>query len=359
MPKILIMGAGAVGCFIGGVLAAGGHPVTLVGRSPLMDKIAGAGLTIRWPEVSPQIVSPQTATSVDELNERYDFVLVTVKSSGTATAARQLTALPGVESSQTYLVSFQNGIGNEEQLAAVFDPEKVIAGTITIPIAVPTVGIIEVSKAKGGLGLASLDASQPVDLLAEGLNRAGLTTRVYADYRAMKWSKLLLNIVTNASSAILNLPPAQIIARSDLFDLEIEALREGVEVMQAQNMGPVKLPGYPVDWLAGLVAARWLPPAVKRATLRPFMRGGRGTKMPSLQVDLAAGRTTSEIGVLNGAIVQAGQRLGLATPVNQVLTDILNSIVSGRSPWTDYRDQPEKLIAAVKAASYQLQQDQT
>jgi 2-dehydropantoate 2-reductase len=355
LTKILIMGAGAVGCFVGGVLADGGHQVTLLGRPPLMNIVASAGLTIRWPERSPQTVRPQTATMVDELDDRYDFILVTVKSPGTATAARQLTDLPGIELGQTYLVSFQNGLGNEEQLAAVFGPEKVIAGTITIPIAVPDVGVIEVSKAKGGLGVASLDASRPVDLLAEALNRAGLTTRVYADYRAMKWSKLLLNIVTNASSAILNLPPAQIIARSDLFDLEIEALREGVEVMQAQNIGAVKLPGYPVNWLAGLVAARWLLPAVKRSILRPFMLGGRGSKMPSLHIDLAAGRTTSEIEVLNGAIVQAGQRSGIATPVNQVFTDILNSIVSGRSPWTDYRDQPEKLIAAAKAASYQLQ----
>lgn len=359
MPKILIMGAGAVGCFVGGSLAAGGYQVTLVGRPPLMDKIATAGLTIRWPEHSPQTIMPQTATSVDELNDTYDFILVTVKSPGTTAAARQLTALPVAESSQTYLVSLQNGIGNEEQLAAIFGSKRIIAGTITIPIAVPDLGVIEVSKAKGGLGLASLDSSQPVHLLADAFNRAGLVTPVYADYRAMKWSKLLLNIVTNASSAILNLPPAQIIARSDLFDLEIEALREGVEVMQAQNIRTVRLPGYPVDWLARLVSARWLPPAVKRAILRPFMLGGRGAKMPSLQIDLAAGRTTSEIEVLNGAIVQAGQRVGVATPVNQAFTDILNGIVSTESTWVDYQSQPAKLIAAVRAAPLHLQQDKS
>jgi 2-dehydropantoate 2-reductase len=77
------------------------------------------------------------------------------------------------------------------------------------------------------------------------------------------------------------------------------------------------------------------------------MASGRGTKMPSLQIDLAAGRSTSEINVLNGAIVQAGQKLGIPTPVNRALTEILNGLVSGQLNWADYQGQPGKLIEAV------------
>jgi ketopantoate reductase len=69
--------------------------------------------------------------------------------------------------------------------------------------------------------------------------------------------------------------------------------------------------------------------------------------MPSLQIDLVAGRSSSEVGVLNGAIVKAGQKFEIATPVNQVLTDILSGLVSGRLAWTDYQEQPEKLLRAV------------
>jgi 2-dehydropantoate 2-reductase len=163
----------------------------------------------------------------------------------------------------------------------------------------------------------------------------------------MKWSKLMLNIVNNASSAILDEPPARIIAHPRLFDLEIEALRECVLVMKAQGLDAVSLPGYPVDWLARLVTATWLPRPITRAILRPFLRSGRGTKMPSLQIDLAAERATSEIGVLNGAIVDAGQQVGVATPVNRALTDILTGLVSKKLHWADYRGQPEKLIEAV------------
>ena len=69
--------------------------------------------------------------------------------------------------------------------------------------------------------------------------------------------------------------------------------------------------------------------------------------MPSLQIDLAAGRSTSEINVLNGAIVEAGQKFGVATPVNQALTEVLSGLVSGRLAKGEYQNQPEKLIEAV------------
>lgn len=350
--KILVMGAGAIGCFVGGYLAAGGQHVTLLGRPPLMQKIAHQGLKLHWPERAAQTVFPQTAVALPP-NPDYDFILLTVKAPDTARAIEDLTAVQDLAGlinlpdlgAKSYLVSLQNGIGNEEQLAAAFGSDRVIAGTITIPIQTPQPGVIEVSKAKGGLGLAALQPGQPVRKLAEALNQAGLPTLIYADWQAMKWSKLLLNMVNNATSAILNQPPRQIIAQNNLFDLEIEALAEAVRVMQAQNIRAVKLPGYAVNWLAQLVSADWLPRPITRAILRPSMASGRGSKMPSLQIDLAAGRLTSEINVLNGAVVRAGEKLGLATPVNQRLTETMNGLVSGQLNWADYQNRPEKLLS--------------
>jgi 2-dehydropantoate 2-reductase len=346
MLKILVIGAGAIGCFVGGRLAGAGHQVTLVGRPALMEKITAGGLVLRHPAQPEQTVFPQTATSLAELSGVYSFILVTVKAPDTAKVIEELAAA-SLELSESYLVSLQNGIGNEALLAGAFGPQRVMAGTVTIPISVPGPGVIEVSKDKGGLGLALLQPGQPVGRLAEALKKAGLTTQVYEDERAMKWSKLLLNIVNNASSAILNQPPAEIIGRPDLFDLEIKALREGVAVMRAAGISPVNLPGYPVVWLARLVSAGWLPAPLKRAILRPFMLSGRGTKMPSLQIDLAAGRPSSEINVLNGAIVRAGQQAGIPTPVNQALTEILSGLVSGEVAWSTYQDQPARLLEAV------------
>ncbi len=343
MLNILVMGAGAIGCFVGGTLAANGHNVTLVGRPALMDHIAGHGLSILWPGKAPQQTFLQTATAVPLAGSPYDFILLTVKSPATAAAAQELSAL---RLDGTSIVSLQNGIGNEELLADKFVPERIVAGTITIPIEVPDVGTIRVSKAKGGLGLASLRAGRPEELLATALNASGLTTLTYPDYRAMKWSKLLLNIVNNASSAILNQRPTEIISQPELFNLEIAALREGVAVMQALGINAVKLPGYPVQWLARLVSARWLPLPAQRAILRPFMRSGRGSKMPSLHIDLASGRSSSEIEALNGAIVAAGRQVGVPTPVNRALTQIMSGLIAGQLDWADYQHHPERLLQA-------------
>jgi len=347
MLKILVIGAGAIGCFVGGRLAAAGQEVTLVGRPALTGKIAADGLCLQHPVLPEQTVRPQTVTSLKDLSAGYDFILVSVKSPDTPGVIDDLAA-SGLPLTNTHIVSLQNGIGNEEMLADAFGREKVIAGTITIPISVPDLGVIKVSKDKGGLGLAPLSPAQPVQRLANAFNEAKLTTPVYKNYQAMKWSKVLLNIVNNASSAILDEPPAQIIANPDLFNLEIEALREGVAVMTAQGFGAVKLPGYPADWLARLVSINWLPLSAKRAILRPFMVSGRGTKMPSLNIDLTAGRTTTEVTVLNGAIVKAGQKTGTATPVNKALTNILTGIVAHKTAWAEYRHQPKKLLQAVK-----------
>lgn len=347
MLNILVFGAGAIGCFVGGHLAAAGHQVTLLGRPPLMEEIVREGLTIYWPDRPPCIAKPQTAHHLGQLSVPFDYVLLTVKAPDTPRALAQLASHRTLLE-KGYIVSLQNGLGNEEQIVTTFGVKQCIAGTITIPIQVIRPGVIEVSKPKGGLGLAPLDQVEPAKRLATALNGAGLATVLYADYRAMKWSKLLLNIVNNATSAILDQTPAEIIDQRPLFNLEIEALREGVQVMQAQGIEAVKLPGYRVDWLARLVSARWLPPVLKRALLRPAMQSGRGSKMPSLHLDLAAGRSTSEIKALNGAIAQAGQQVGVPTPVNQTLTAILSDLIAGKIDRATYRRQPERLLQAVQ-----------
>ena len=346
--NILVIGAGAIGCFVGGRLAATENQVTLVGRPALMAKIAAEGLTLRHPVLPPQQVFPQTATTLEALAGTYDFIFVTVKAPDTGQIIEQLKGA-GWPLDQSYLVSWQNGLGNEERLAESFGPQRVIAGTVTIPISTPDRGVVEISKDKGGLGLAPLSPGQPVQSLAEALAEARLITHIYEDYRGMKWSKLLLNIINNASSAILNQPPAEIIAQPELFNLEIEALQEALAVMGALGIKVVKLPGYPVNWLARLLKAP-LPLALKRAILRPFMLSGRGSKMPSLQIDLEAGRSVSEIEVLNGAIVRAGQQASLPTPVNQALTCTLNRLVSRELDWQEYQRRPDRLLEAVAAA---------
>ena len=158
----------------------------------------------------------------------------------------------------------------------------------------------------------------------------------------MKWSKMLTNLGANASSAILDMSPVEIFAHPGLYRLEIGQLRESLQVMAAEGSKVVDLPGTPVRLLA--FAVRYLPLAVSRPLLGRAIGGGRGGKMPSFHIDLHAGRGKSEVGFLNGAVVQAGERTNIPTPVNNLLYEKLRALTRGDIPIEHYRGKPEKLI---------------
>ena len=111
--------------------------------------------------------------------------------------------------------------------------------------------------------------------------------------------------------------------------------------MAAQGIHPVDLPKLPVRALA--LALR-LPPFLARPVLVKVVGGGRGGKMPSFHIDLHAGRRTSEVEWLQGAVVRYGEKFGVPTPVNRLLTETLLALVRGEVPITEFSHQPEKLI---------------
>jgi 2-dehydropantoate 2-reductase len=158
----------------------------------------------------------------------------------------------------------------------------------------------------------------------------------------MKWSKMLTNLIANATSAILDMSPAEIFANPDLYRLEIEQLRETLAVMQVKNIQVVDLPGTPVRLLA--FAVRYLPLVISRPFLSKAVGGGRGGKMPSFHMDLHSGRGKSEVDYLNGAVVRAGKETGVPTPVNQLLTETLLKLTNGETALTEFAHQPEQLL---------------
>ena len=339
------MGAGAIGCLVGGQLATAGCEVTLLGRARLAQAIQPAGLHLKWPDAAHQTVHPHAVQNLANLADLsvFELVLVTVKSFDTQKAVQPLA---GKLSPLAQVLSLQNGVGNEELIAKLLPGQPILAGSITLPVMVPQIGTIVVSKNKGGIGLASMTAGAVVDDVAKYLQMAGFTVATYRDYRSLKWSKLMMNIIGNASSAILDMPPGQSLVHKKIFDLELDALRETVKVMVAQNIKVVALPGYPMPWLAQ--ALRWLPNALLRRILKRVMVGGRGDKLPSLQLDLRQGRKRSEISVLNEVVAVEGKKLGLPVPVNSGLSDILSGIISGRLNGDQYRGKPDLLWAQIQ-----------
>jgi len=340
--KLLFFGAGAIGSYIGGSLALAGCDVAYVERPEPAESLRREGLTLALGSQTYRLPLRMVFTSALEALLEYapDLVVFALKSYDTESAIEPLRALAG---RLPPAVCLQNGVGNEEALEEVFGPGQVIAGTVTSAVGRGRAGEITLER-KRGVGLAAGHAlSRP---LAQAMNRAGLNARLYTKARAMKWSKLLTNLTANASSAILGLAPRAIFSDPRLFRVERGMLRECLRVMRAGGTDAVDLPGTPVKMLA--FAVEKLPQALAQPALTRAVGGGRGGKLPSFYLDLHSGRGRTEVEWLNGAVAREGARLGVPTPVNRLLTDLLMRLADGREQMQDFLFKPEKLLASLK-----------
>jgi 2-dehydropantoate 2-reductase len=270
-----------------------------------------------------------------------DLAIIAVKSYDTDGAIETLRrALPA--GSDATLLTPQNGVGNEERLAGAFGADRIVAGALTVPLERRPDGAI-VAANRGGLALAPVGGVAHNWLLA-ALGRTPIPLKVVSDYRALKWSKLALNVVANASCAILDILPARLVKLDGPFGLEIDAMRETRAVMAALDLRAVDLPRYP---LRALQAVATLPRPLAERLLANRIAGARGHKPPSLLLDVRAGRGLTEVGVLNGAVAAAGARAGVATPVNAVFTQLTELVARDPSARERYRNDPAALLAAV------------
>ena len=343
-PRFLLFGAGAVGSLLGAKLAATGSEVTLVGRPPHVEAVTRDGLrTMVAGKVSNQAVRAARQT-VAEAGGPFDFVFLTVKGYDTLDAIDQLAPLlkPG-----TILGSFQNGVGNEETIVAAVPDQALLAGSLTLPVSPDEPGLVHQHSRRGGVALAPVSPEVNVGPLVRKLSDAGLKARRYTDFRSMKWSKLLLNILGNAQSAILDLPPSHVFSDSELFRYERSAFIEAVAVMDRMRLPVVALPGFPVP---NLRRAMNLPPLLAQMILEPRIGGARGNKMPSLWWDLSRGKGRTEAAYLNGAVVDAGRQHDVPTPVNSVLWALLEKVTKSTAEWERYRRQPERLKQLLRTA---------
>lgn len=338
--RVLIVGAGAIGSLVGHRLARAGHEVTLVGRRPFVAVVRARGLGVEdGGQVTWATNVGAVTSALDVADESFDLVVLTVKAYDATEAAAQVEPLArrGVP-----ILVLQNGVGGEEAAAAILGGAAILSAVITLSVEVLEPGLVCLATVRGGIGLAPTVPGQSVAELNQVFREAGFRTSVYRDYRAMKWAKLLLNIVANASPAILDMFPDEVFADDRLFDLEQAALREAVAVMRALNLRPVSLPGYPVPLFAWAICS--LPACILHPILRRVIVSGRGGKMPSLHMDLSRGKGKSEVAYLNGAVVRYAQELWLDVPVNRALHSVLMGIVRGEIPWEEYRGQPERLL---------------
>ena len=340
---ILVYGAGAIGGYLGGTLALAGHRVTLIGRPAPAEAIRRDGLLITQTNQTrraPVQVASDLESALSGM-AACDLVILGMKSYDLANAATRLAAIcPGAR-----VMGTQNGIGVEEIVAAQFGPDSTLSGAITIPISRVAPNHLVVERPGRGLGIAPVAAGQEIGRWVELFRAAGVNAGALADYRAMKWSKAFLNIMGNATSAILNRPPAAVYRDGALFDLEMRMLREMRAVMQRLGIAVINLPGASARPLARSLA--YAPRFLLRAVFTQVIVHGRGDKMPSFHIDLAAGKGRSEVAFNNGAIAAAGRAAGVATPVNRALNETLLRLSNGAVERTYFDGRPDRLLAVV------------
>src|SRR5512143_3882498 len=203
--KILSFGAGAIGTYIGGSLALAGHQLVFLEQGPAVTELRNRGLRLdltldsrrRLHEAS--VVPPETFVTAGSLDEAlrygpFDVALFALKSFDTAAAVDEMRPFAGRLPAVWCL---SNGVDNEPVLAELLGAERVIAGSVTTAVGRRAAGDIVMERQRGvGMGL-----SHPISLrLAEAGNQAYLRVRLYTDSLAMKWSKMLTNLVANPAS---------------------------------------------------------------------------------------------------------------------------------------------------------------
>ena len=293
--QIAVMGAGAVGCYYGGMLARAGHDVVLIGRPEHVAAIEREGLRLETQSFDERI---RVRASMEASAVRgATLVFFCVKSTDTDSAA--LAIKPYLDA-DALVLSLQNGVENADRLRALL-PQEVAAAVVYIGTEMAGPGHVK----HHGRGELVIEPFKTSDIVARTLIAAGVPTAISDNVRGELWAKLILNCVYNALSAITQMPYGQLVKGDGIPAVIRDIVDECVAVAHADG---VRIPG-DVD-----------------AAVRKIAETVPGQYSSTAQ-DLARGKR-SEIDHLNGLIVRRGAALGVATPANRLLQVIVKLLES-------------------------------
>jgi 2-dehydropantoate 2-reductase len=332
--EICVFGAGSIGCYVGGRLAATGSRVTFVGRPRLANEVRAHGLRLtdyRGADLRVAAADVKFATEPSGAATA-DFVLVTVKSAGTAEAATQLAAVlkPGA-----IVASFQNGVHNAEALREALPGHTVLTGMVPFNVLHRGDGAFH----QGTGGDLMIDAHSAVEPVRGAFAAAGLALRTHPDMQAVQWGKLLINL-KNAINALAGVPIVEELSQPAFRRCWAMAQVEALDLLDAAGIRPAKATPLPPRWLPYLLRLpNFIFQRVRMVKVDPLARS-------SMWEDLEAGRTT-EVDYLNGEIVRLAEKLGGAAPVNaRLVALILEAEKGGRRDW-----KGEELLAELRRAA--------
>jgi len=332
VTRIAVFGAGAIGCWVGGRLAAGGSDVTLIGRPRVMAELA-RGIEVTELGGGSWHATPTLATDAAAAKDA-DIVLVTVKSAATAEAGAELARAIGA---QALVASFQNGVRNAPTLRAALPGRVVLAGMVAYNVARVGPGRYH----RGTTGELVVEAHPRAELLVAACRQAGLAIEPRADIAAVQWGKLVMNL-NNAINALSGRPLALQLADRDFRRCLAAAQREALDVLAAAELPVARLLALPPRWIVRLLpmpdwAFRLI--AERVAGVDPDARS-------SMADDFAAGRPT-EVDYLQGEIVALADRANVPAPVNRALVELVHAAeAGGRRDYTG-----AELLASLRAVT--------
>ena len=313
--RIAVLGAGSLGSVIGGALTRGGGDVTVVSRNPAyVEAVNERGLSL-IEDGETTIVWPRATSCVRDVGT-VDLLIVLVKSFDTRQALSDAAPLIGAA---TIVLTLQNGLGNEEVVAAAVGAARVVSGRTYVGGDAVAPGVVVAGIRGRATVIGELTASRTarIEAVADEFRRAGLVTEVSDDIHKVIWRKLLVNVATGALAGVTGLAYGPLYRLDGMREVAAMAVGEAVAVAAASGVDLE-----PVDPAEVWASARdGLPASFRTSMLQSLDRG-----------------TPSEVEAINGSVVAAGKRLGVATPVNSTLVALVTARESTSRPTASKSD---------------------
>lgn len=304
--RVAVMGSGGLGGYFGALLARGGSDVSFVARGAHLAAMRREGLRIEGGPEPFLLEDVRVTEDPGELGP-VDLVMVCVKLWDTEAALDQLRPLVGPE---TTLVSFQNGVLKDSLLSAAYDESQLIGGVAYVASTVSRPGVITRTGPLQRLIFGEFDGrrSERVEAFYSACEAGGIDAEVSKDIRRATWEKFVFLVGLSATTATMRLPIGPIRGNPRSRGFLLDLMREVVRVGRAH--------GVP------------LPEDYAEQRLE-FADGVSADMTSSMHHDLERGDRL-EVRWLSGGVVELGQEVGVDTPLNRAVADILSVHANGR-----------------------------
>lgn len=335
-PKLTvgIVGAGAIGCFLGGILAQ--EPslnVQFYGRKPFVVASQSLGISVQIDGQHFANPQPNCHCDLAKLAE-CDVILLTVKATAFTEILPQLAHSVRTE---VPIVALQNGVGVMDAISAKL-ANPIYRAIVPFNVIKKTPAIF--CKATSGALLWPDSQDEKLLLLQQTWQKFGLEVQPISDIKAVEYGKLLLNL-NNALNALSDLPLQQQLLNGQLRRVLADAMAEWLLVCDALAVKPYRFAKVPVHWLPHILRA---PTPLFRLLAKPMLAIAPDARS-SMWDDFQAGRA-SEIHFLNGAVVRLGQQVGVATPINAAIVNYVQQIEEERKRDDAFLSMPPKQLVS-------------